>query len=291
MGESAARTSLLISTVAAAFLLVPGVAHARPGSPDVAALQVALRAKGIYAGVVDGVRGPETERAVRAFQRRAKIAADGVPGPQTRAALGRFARHHLGSRLLRSGFAGWDVAELQFQLAWHGFPSGVFDGRFGPRLEAAVRRFQLWARLAADGRAGPATLAALRAPAPAAPFALARPISAPIGDHFGPRGAAFHSGVDFPASAGTPVASAAAGRVSYAGWLPGGWGYLVAVAHRDGVRTMYAHLSRVDVRVGARIRAGTRVGLVGATGHATGPHLHFEVRVRGAAVDPLPALR
>jgi murein DD-endopeptidase MepM/ murein hydrolase activator NlpD len=54
---------------------------------------------------------------------------------------------------------------------------------------------------------------------------------------------------------------------------------------------MYAHLSRVDVGVGARVRVGTRVGRVGATGDADGPHLHFEVRLRGAAVDPLPALR
>ena len=65
----------------------------------------------------------------------------------------------------------------------------------------------------------------------------------------------------------------------------------MTIAHRDGVRTMYAHLSRVDVRVGQRVRTGARVGLVGATGDATGPHLHFEVRLRGAAVDPLPALR
>jgi murein DD-endopeptidase MepM/ murein hydrolase activator NlpD len=78
--------------------------------------------------------------------------------------------------------------------------------------------------------------------------------------------------------------------VAYAGWLPGGWGLLVAVAHRDGTRTLYAHLSRVEVRVGERVQAGWQVGRVGATGHASGPHLHFEVRVRGAAVDPLPAL-
>ncbi len=291
MGESAARTSLLVSTVAALFLLVPGVGHARPGSADVAALQVALRARGVYGGAVDGMKGPETERAVRVFQRRAKLAPDGVPGPQTRAALGRFARHELGSRVLRRGYAGWDVAALQFELAWHGFPSGIFDGRLGPRAEAALLRFQRWAGLAPDGRAGAATLAALRAVPPSCPITLSAPLTAPVGDRFGPRGARFHSGVDFPASTGTPVASAAAGRVSYAGWLPGGWGYLVAIAHRDGVRTMYAHLSRIDVRVGAHIHAGTRVGLVGATGAATGPHLHFEVRVRGAAVDPLPALR
>jgi murein DD-endopeptidase MepM/ murein hydrolase activator NlpD len=71
--------------------------------------------------------------------------------------------------------------------------------------------------------------------------------------------------------------------------MPGGWGYLVSIAHGNGIRTMYAHLSRIDVRVGARVAAGHQIGLVGSTGHSTGPHLHFEVRVRGAPVDPLPA--
>jgi murein DD-endopeptidase MepM/ murein hydrolase activator NlpD len=65
---------------------------------------------------------------------------------------------------------------------------------------------------------------------------------------------------------------------------------LVVVRHPGGVRTFYAHLSAIDVRVGDWIAGGTVVGRVGATGDATGPHLHFEVRVRGAAVDPLGAL-
>ena len=65
----------------------------------------------------------------------------------------------------------------------------------------------------------------------------------------------------------------------------------MTIAHRDGVRTMYAHLSRVGVRLGQHVGVGARVGRVGVTGDATGPHLHFEVRLRGAAVDPLPALR
>jgi murein DD-endopeptidase MepM/ murein hydrolase activator NlpD len=64
----------------------------------------------------------------------------------------------------------------------------------------------------------------------------------------------------------------------------------VVVAHRAGVRSLYAHLARIDVRLGEQVESGFQVGLVGATGDATGPHLHFEVRVRGAAVDPLPAL-
>jgi murein DD-endopeptidase MepM/ murein hydrolase activator NlpD len=78
--------------------------------------------------------------------------------------------------------------------------------------------------------------------------------------------------------------------VTWAGRLAGGWGKLVVVAHADGVRTMYAHLSSIAVRLGERVATGDRLGAVGATGEATGPHLHFEVRLRGAAVDPRPAL-
>jgi murein DD-endopeptidase MepM/ murein hydrolase activator NlpD len=88
----------------------------------------------------------------------------------------------------------------------------------------------------------------------------------------------FHAGVDLVSPAGTPVGAAAPGRVAWAGYRVGGWWMLVTVAHADGVRTMYAHLSRVDVRMGQRLGVGTRVGLVGATGGATGPRLHFEVR-------------
>jgi murein DD-endopeptidase MepM/ murein hydrolase activator NlpD len=73
--------------------------------------------------------------------------------------------------------------------------------------------------------------------------------------------------------------------------MAGGWGKLVIVAHQRGVRSMYAHLSRIDVQIGEEVQTGDQVGRVGATGDATGPHLHFEVRLRGAALDPLPALR
>src|SRR5438128_518555 len=98
------------------------------GSPRVAALQVALHDKGIYRGTVDGVRGPATGAAVRRFQRRAHLAVDGVVGPHTRRALGRLGRPTLGARMLHTGNVGWDVAALQFKLAWHGFPNGTFDG-------------------------------------------------------------------------------------------------------------------------------------------------------------------
>jgi murein DD-endopeptidase MepM/ murein hydrolase activator NlpD len=278
------------SLVAALFLALSGTA-AGAGESPVAALQVALSARGLYSGTIDGVAGPSTTAAVRAFQRRAHLSVDGVVGPQTRAALGRYGRHTLGSRPLALRAFGWDVAELQFLLAWHGFPSGPFDGRFGRRTRGALRRFQRSAGLRPEGVAGAGTLAALRAPLPRLPISLAWPVRGPLGSPFGPRGYEFHSGIDVVTPAGAPVAAAASGRVVWAGYRGGGWGLLVTIAHRDGVRTMYAHLSRVGVRLGERVGVGTRVGRVGVTGDATGPHLHFEVRLHGAAVDPLPALR
>jgi murein DD-endopeptidase MepM/ murein hydrolase activator NlpD len=273
------------------FLALATPAAAAVGKPNVAALQVALRARVLYVGTIDGLAGRSTTTAVRRLQRRARIAVDGVAGPQTRAALGRYARHRFGTRLLNMGKSGWDVAALQFALATHGFPSGTFDGGFGPHTDAALRRFQRFANLGADGVAGPATYAALRRPPARSPISLRRPVRAPLGDRFGPRDNRFHTGIDFTAPSGANVRAAASGRVVQAGWDSGGYGYLITLWHGDGVRTMYAHLSAVLVRRGQRIAAGARLGRVGATGHAFGPHLHFEVRVRGAAVDPLPALR
>lgn len=264
---------------------------AAAGDANVAALQVALRARGLYGGAVDGVAGPQTGAAVSSFQRRAGIAVDGVAGPQTRSALGRRWRRSLGSRVLHEGKAGWDVAALQFLLASRGFPSGPFDGGFGPRTEAAVMRFQRWARLSPDGVAGPATVAALRSARIGSPIRLAWPIRGPLGDRFGPRGNRFHTGLDFPAPYNAAVTAAGSGRVVRAGWDGGGWGYLVVIRHGYGVRTMYAHLSAVAVRRGQRLVTGELVGRVGSSGTSTGPHLHFELRLRGAAVDPLTALQ
>jgi peptidoglycan hydrolase-like protein with peptidoglycan-binding domain len=273
-------------------LLLASAAFAAPAhatASEVAALQVALHARGLYGGTIDGVAGPQTKRAVRLFQRLKRLEVDGVAGPKTRRALGRFGRVHLGDRILRRGRRGWDVAQLQFELAWHGFPSGPLDGIFGPRVERALLRFQEWAGLASDGLAGPATLGALAAPPPRAALPLAWPLQGPLTSRFGPRSDSFHPGLDIAAATGTPVYAARSGEVVWAGPFDG-YGYLVTIAHGSGVRSMYAHLSRIDVRVGVRVGQGVRVGAVGATGEATGPHLHFEVRVRGAAVDPLLAL-
>src|ERR687888_473798 len=233
---------------------------------------------------------PELPRCRSRSVRGAHLPATGIVDARTRRALGRYGSHLLGSRPLTRGAVGWDVAALQFLLAWHGFPSATFDGGLGTHTEKALRKFQRWAGLPGDGVAGPSTIAALRKPPPTCPIALAWPLQAPIGDPFGPRGNRFHSGIDLIASQGTPVQAAGSGRVVFAGLAAGGWGKLVVVLHSDGVRTLYAHLSKIDVRLGALVAVGTRLGLVGSSGDATGPHLHFEVRLRGAAVDPISAL-
>ena len=260
------------------------------GRPSVAALQVALRAEGVYGGTVDGIFGPGSRRAVARFQLREGIGADGVPGPRTRRALGRRGRPVIGSRAIRLGMRGWDVAALQFALASHGFPSGPVDGGFGPRADRALRRFQRWAGLPVDGIAGPGTRRALRRAAPPSPLRFLAPVPGRIGDRFGPRGAMLHSGIDYPVPAGTTVRAAGRGCVIGAGWDAGGYGNLVVVRHRLGMTTWYAHLASIAVRRGMCLTAGRRVGTVGATGHASGPHLHFELRLRGAVIDPLTGL-
>jgi murein DD-endopeptidase MepM/ murein hydrolase activator NlpD len=255
----------------------------------VAAVQAALHATGDYGGDVDGIRGPRTAAAVRRFQRRHGLNADGVPGPATKRALGRRGRPAWGKRTMTLGDRGLDVARLQFELARHGFPNGGVDGGFGPHVLAALEHFQLWAGLPADGAAGPATRRALRRRPPHSVLKFYRPIGGAIGDGFGPRGATWHPGVDFPAAAGARVGAAGRGCVSFAGYDPGGYGNLVIIRHRLGVSTMYAHLSRIGVRKGQCVVGHDRIGRVGSTGFSTGPHLHFEIRVRGAAVNPARA--
>jgi len=99
-----------------------------------------------------------------------------------------------------------------------------------------------------------------------------------------------HLGVDYAAPPGTPVRSVGDGTVESAGWM-NGYGNTVTVAHGGGRVTLYAHLSRIDVRPGEPVRQGQPVGAVGATGWATGPHLHFEFRVQGTHQDPAAVAR
>jgi murein DD-endopeptidase MepM/ murein hydrolase activator NlpD len=94
-----------------------------------------------------------------------------------------------------------------------------------------------------------------------------------------------HEGLDYAAPLGTPVMAAGDGVVLRAG-RSGGYGNLVELRHANGIITRYGHLSRIDVHVGERVKQEERIGAVGATGLATGPHLHYEFRVGGVARDP-----
>ena len=283
-----ATSRILVAALVVA-LLLPALASAA-GRPSVAALQVALRAEGTYSGSIDGIRGPGTRAAVARFQLRRGIGTDGVAGRRTRRALGRRGRPPIGSRPIRNGMRGWDVAALQFNLAKHGFPSGPVDGGFGPRSASALRRYQRWAGLGADGVAGPATSRALRRRPARSVLRFLAPLDGRIGDRFGPRGNRFHAGLDYPAAAGTRVAAAGRGCVSFAGYDSSGFGNTVIIRHRRGMRTLYAHLASISVPRGRCLVAGDRLGTVGSTGYSTGPHLHFEMRVRGALVNPLSGL-
>jgi murein DD-endopeptidase MepM/ murein hydrolase activator NlpD len=99
----------------------------------------------------------------------------------------------------------------------------------------------------------------------------------------------FHKGVDLEADYGAPIHAAADGVIASAGW-EGGFGNKVDLNHENGYHTWYAHLSRFAVTPGERVRKGDVIGYVGATGDATGPHLHYQVMLGGQAIDPQPYL-
>jgi murein DD-endopeptidase MepM/ murein hydrolase activator NlpD len=111
------------------------------------------------------------------------------------------------------------------------------------------------------------------------------PVSGVVTSGFGWRWGRMHEGIDISAPTGTAVRAAASGSIVFAGWM-GGYGQLVVIDHGNGLATAYAHLSSIWIG-GGSVSQGQGVGAVGCTGSCTGPHLHFEVRVNGSAVDPM----
>jgi murein DD-endopeptidase MepM/ murein hydrolase activator NlpD len=138
-------------------------------------------------------------------------------------------------------------------------------------------------------------LAKGRSDGPVPDGAFVRPVPGVITSVFGPRThpilgyTRMHTGLDFRAAYGQPIVAAASGTVILAGPF-GGYGNTVVVSHGGGLTTLYAHQSSLNVGYGADVGAGDVVGFVGSTGLSTGPHLHFEVRVNGGAVDPMAYL-
>jgi murein DD-endopeptidase MepM/ murein hydrolase activator NlpD len=115
---------------------------------------------------------------------------------------------------------------------------------------------------------------------------LSWPVAGPVTSPFGWRWGRMHEGIDIGAATGTPIHAAGTGTVIYSSWMEG-YGNLIVIDHGGGLSTTYAHLSAYAASSGQLVTGGQTIGYVGCTGHCFGPHLHFEVRVNGAAVDPL----
>lgn len=133
-------------------------------------------------------------------------------------------------------------------------------------------------------------------PTPAPPREVPAPAQMPrLSSHYGYRAdplhgvARMHYGLDFPGPLGTPVLASGHGSIAFAG-PAGSYGQMVEIDHGNGLRTRYAHLSRLLVRPGESVEQRQAIALMGSTGRSTGSHLHFEVRVNGRATDPAPLL-
>lgn len=148
-------------------------------------------------------------------------------------------------------------------------------------IAALARRATQARQIASRARAEPVTVSR-----PAAAGGWSWPASGGVTSGFGTRWGRRHEGIDIGARHGASVVAARGGQVTFAGRM-GGYGNLVLVSHGGGVVTAYAHLSSFAVGNGQQVGAGQRIGSVGCTGSCTGPHLHFEVRVNGAARNPL----
>jgi murein DD-endopeptidase MepM/ murein hydrolase activator NlpD len=197
------------------------------------------------------------------------------------------------SRSLSKARAGKSVALMVARTQEHAaIDESNATAAASAEIEAKIRAAE---KAAANARraAAPAISSSAPSPAPssAAPAAasaagLIWPVNGPITSPFGPRWGGFHPGIDIGVPTGTPIAAAAAGTVIWCGWQSG-YGNLVVIDHHNGIATAYAHQSRIAVSCNQDVAQGQVIGYVGCTGFCTGPHLHFEVRVNGAPVDPI----
>lgn len=148
--------------------------------------------------------------------------------------------------------------------------------------------FQSWKKLDAVNVGGAAGAISIPSIQPIANFTFTSAFGV-RSDPF--RGAAaMHAGIDLASPTGTPIYATADGVVDRAEWF-GGYGNMVEIDHGKGIATRYGHMSRISARDGQRVKRGDLIGYVGSTGRSTGSHLHYEVRIDGRAVNPLPFLQ
>jgi murein DD-endopeptidase MepM/ murein hydrolase activator NlpD len=285
----------------------PAVMAFRLGSSGDAVVEI-QRQLGVPA---DGSFGPVTDAAVREFQARNGLDVDGVVGPATWTAL-----FGLQDAALAAGATAGNVAVIVRERpdaapSGHGraaaaavtrtaaeFPAPTAGDDGSPVPEDALPEAPA---VAPDttGRRAPAaprtipvsTPTPAPAPSPGAcgSLRLGSPVKGTVTSGFGPRWGRNHDGLDIAAPTGTPIRAVECGVVRFSG-VQGGYGNMVCVKHSTRFETCYAHMSRSAVAQGARVQKGQVIGYVGCTGSCTGPHLHFEIRVDGAARDPRPYL-
>jgi murein DD-endopeptidase MepM/ murein hydrolase activator NlpD len=218
----------------------------------------------------------EQVRAARAQTKKLKVHVEGETQViRVRAEQVTAVRDRL---LASKGQLAGARAQKRHQLAVTQESEQEFVGEVDALQAASARIAQ---RLQAAQSAEPA-------PSTGAPSAsgLIWPVNGPVTSPFGWRWGRMHQGIDIGVPYGTPIAAAAAGRVVYCGW-ESGYGNLTVIDHGNGLATAYGHQSSIAVSCGQDVSQGQTIGYVGCTGHCTGPHLHFEVRVNGTPVDPL----
>jgi murein DD-endopeptidase MepM/ murein hydrolase activator NlpD len=159
------------------------------------------------------------------------------------------------------------------------------------KLEDLIRQRQAAVEAARRAReaAGNGLSRLPRAGSGVSPSGFIWPVQGPVTSGYGPRWGRMHTGIDVGARGGTPLHAAKAGEVIYAGWL-GGYGNTVLIDHGEGVATLYGHQSRIAAAEGQILNQGDVLGFVGTTGHSTGNHLHFEIRVDTKPRNPRPYL-
>jgi len=219
---------------------------------------------------------------------RARQAVSGtVAAIAARTAAQRAARDRVASR--REALAAAEAEKARALAGVHEDRATFVAEADALAAESAALAARIQAAQSAAATPSPAGSEASATPPTSSGARLSWPVSGPIASGFGPRWGKMHEGIDISVGTGTPVRAAAGGTVIYAGWL-GGYGNLVVVDHGGGLSTAYAHNSSLPVGQGASVDAGTVIALSGNTGDSSGPHVHFEVRVNGSAVDPLQYL-
>jgi murein DD-endopeptidase MepM/ murein hydrolase activator NlpD len=174
---------------------------------------------------------------------------------------------------VKKGYSGQGGPLMPLTISTKGNPMMSADGDRARRILEGLDRMNIY-RIAAEK----------------APFALPIKSAFRFTSPFGMRWGRLHAGTDFAGAYGTPVYATADGVVSWADWQSG-YGRLVKIQHEFGVETRYAHMSQIRVKNGQRVSRGDRIGDMGNSGHSTGTHLHYEVRVGGTPVNPMTFIK